>query len=931
MCIGGTFAALHHSLEGKTMLKRTKLSLAVGAAFSAGLVGFTPVAVAQSTMDRVEITGSLIKRIEGETSLPVTTLSISDLEKAGVTNAEQAVKFITQQQGGTVTSGSVSGTNGAASYADLRSLGANRTLVLLNGRRVVQNPFSVTAVDLNTLPTSSLERIEVLADGASATYGTDAIAGVINFITLKEYQGVTIGGEMQLPEQGGGEIYLANLLGGYGNLATQGWNVYGGLNYRKQQPLNGTERDFMQSSWIPSHGFNGLSPTTFPANYSQTVGTTTTVSNTNPSLPNCFPPTSLATPLPIGLGPTRCGADTQSWTNVIPEQEQWSAFLKGSLALGSNNTLTGEYFYSRNTVTTQIAPSPEGGLTMTPLSPYYPGNGITPITNAGLNPTQNISVAWRTTALGPRQGEQVNDTQRFVLGLDGNGAGWDYNVTALWSNAEVVNTFLNGYPKTQPLRDGVRGVNGAPYLNPFGSQSTAGLAYMQANTVLGEVQNGNATLWQVAGVGSTQFGKLQGGPMSLALAAEFRAEEMVYNTNVPLVSQAASSGLAGSGAVREGDRNIWAVAAEMNFPVLKNMDIGVAIRYDDYSDFGGTTNPKVSIRYTPIEILLLRASYNTGFAAPSLYNLYLPNSTTFTATRYNDPVLCPNGVPNSAMGAVPSRDCGIQFQQLQGGSATLQPEKSDAWTVGFVLQATPEISFGLDYWNYHITDSISVIGDQAIFADPNKYANLYVRCSQASAAQQNAIGACQTPGGDPLAYVINTFQNLGDVKTQGIDGQFNWTGGANEWGRLTLGVRGTYVLKYEFQVEPNGQWYNPVGNYNAQFAGPVIRYQQITNFGWQYQAWSVNLFNRYMTGYYDQNGVIAPYNQNTVGASSIWNLSATWTGYKGLTLQAGVLNLFDTDPSFTNQLSRFQARAYDDRFSNPLGRTWTLAAKYSFF
>jgi iron complex outermembrane receptor protein len=122
-----------------------------------------------------------------------------------------------------------------------------------------------------------------------------------------------------------------------------------------------------------------------------------------------------------------------------------------------------------------------------------------------------------------------------------------------------------------------------------------------------------------------------------------------------------------------------------------------------------------------------------------------------------------------------------------------------------------------------------------------------------------------------------------------------------------------------------------VGNYNAQFAGPVIRYQQITNFGWQYQAWSVNLFNRYMSGYYDQNAVIAPYNKNTVGASSIWNLSATWTGYKGLTLQAGVLNLFDTDPSFTNQLSRFQARAYDDRFSNPLGRTWTLAAKYSFF
>ena len=190
-----------------------------------------------------------------------------------------------------MTSGSVSATNGAASYADLRSLGAQRTLVLLNGKRVVSNPFSSVAVDLNTLPTSSLDRIEVLPDGASATYGTDAIAGVINFITRKEYKGLTVGGEIQLPEEGGGETYLANVLGGWGDMATQGWNVYGGFNWRKQQPLGGTERDFMQTSWIPSQGFNGLSPTTFPANYTQTPN----VANANPSLPSCFPPSSITT------------------------------------------------------------------------------------------------------------------------------------------------------------------------------------------------------------------------------------------------------------------------------------------------------------------------------------------------------------------------------------------------------------------------------------------------------------------------------------------------------------------------------------------------------------------------------------------------------------------------------------------------------------
>ena len=911
------------------------IAASVACAFSglAVLVTAAPTtALAQTgsssqTLERVEITGSLIRRIEGETALPVTTLKVDDLQAAGVTNAEQAVKFITQQQGGTVTSRSVSGTNGAAAYADLRSLGSNRTLVLLNGKRVVSNPYAVTAVDLNTLPLAAVDRIETLSDGASAVYGTDAIAGVINFITRKEYKGIAVGAAAQIPEAGGGEVYTGDVLGGFGSLDQQGWSIYGGLNFRKQDPMRGTERDFSKTSYIPERGFNALSPTTFPANYSQTG----TITNTNPSLPNCAPPTSLYAPQPVvGLGTNRCGADTQNFTNTIPIQEQWSAFARGAMALGKNHTASLEYFFSRNTVQTQIAPSPEGGLTMTPASPFYPGNGITPITDPKLDPTKNISVSWRTTVLGPRQGKQINDTQRVLAGLEGAVAGWDYQLGALWSHAQVDNSFLNGYPMTQPLRNGVSGASGAPFLNPFGDQTAQGLAYMQANQVLGLVTIGKSTLTSLTGVASRQFGQLPGGPMTLALAAEYRTEDMNYWTDVPKVSQAASSGLAGSGAVREGDRNISAVAAEMNFPVLKNLELGASVRYDKYSDFGDTTNPKVSFRFTPTKELLVRGSYNRGFVAPSLYNLYLPNSTTFTSTRYNDPVLCPNGVANTAAGAVPSRDCGIQFQQMQGGNRGLTPEKSDAWTIGFVAQPTPTFSFGLDYWTYHITDSISTIGEQSIFADPTKYANLYVRCSQADPARRQAIGACQIPGGDPLAYVINTFLNLGDTKTSGIDLQANWNGGTTPYGRFSVGVRGTYVMKYEFQVEPNGKWYDPVGNWSPQFAGPVVQYQQVTTLGWERGAWSATLTNRFLSGYKDQNSVPAPYNDNTVGDYSLFDLSATYRGIKGLTVQAGILNVLDTDPPFTNQVSFFQARAYDDRFHNPLGRTYRLSARYEF-
>ena len=255
------------------MLKRTRLSLAVGAVFGAGFVGFAPQALAQTapaqTMDKVEITGSLIRRIEGETSQPITVLKASDLEKAGVTNAEQALQFVAQNQGATTSSQSAGVSNGGAAYANLRSLGDGRTLVLLNGKRIVNNPYSALSVDLNTIPLVAIDRIEVLADGASATYGTDAIAGVVNFITRKEYQGFNIGANYQVPQESGGKMYILDAGGGYGSLNSDGWNVYGGVTYRKQDPLAATQRDFSKTAYLPNRGFDKTSPTTFPANYSQ--------------------------------------------------------------------------------------------------------------------------------------------------------------------------------------------------------------------------------------------------------------------------------------------------------------------------------------------------------------------------------------------------------------------------------------------------------------------------------------------------------------------------------------------------------------------------------------------------------------------------------------------------------------------------------------
>lgn len=930
------------------MFKRTKVSAAMLAAFGGCLFTGGGVVVGQAiAQERVEVTGSLIRRVDGEGALPVVTIKVDDLVKAGATNAEQAVRFITQQQGGTVTSGSVSGTNGGVAYADLRSLGSQRTLVLLNGKRVVPHPFSSQAVDLNALPLSAVQRIETLPDGASSTYGTDAVAGVINFITYKEFKGGEIGISTQVTQHGGGDVSTASVLGGIGSLASNGWTILGALSARKQDPMRGDERGFSVSSYVPSQGFNGTSPTTFPANYSQSG----TVANANPTSPRCDPPGSISIPEANG-NVIRCFADTQIYTQTVPIQDQYSLFLRGGFALGPNHTASLEYLFSSNHVQTQIAPSPEGGLTMPIASPFYPGNGQYPAA-AGLDRTRPISIAWRTVPLGSRQGEQETKTQRLVAGLEGTVAGWDYAASLLTSKAEVDNVFLNGYPQTQPLRNGVAGCavplptngvcpagqaltfNGQPvFLNPFGAQTAAGLAYLQSIQVLGKVQEGNGKLDSFQLIGSRPLFKLGGGDSILGLTAEFRKEEMIYLTDVPKVSQAASSGLAGSGASRSGDRDIKALGAELTLPLMKGLEVIASIRHDEYSDFGNTTNPKLSIRWQPNSTFLIRGSANTGFSAPTLTQLYSPQATTFTANRYNDPVLCPNGVPTAQ--AVPSRDCGIQFQRLTGGNPALTPEDSRAWTVGFVIQPTNNLSFGVDYWSYYIKGAISAgIAETAVFADPVKYADLFIRCSAAPPARRALVPGCQTPGGDPLAYILNTNLNLGDFETKGFDIQAAWNSGQTPMGRFNVTARGSYVTNYRFQLERGGAWFNPVGNFNPQFGGPVIRYQHISTFGWDKGPWSALLTHRFLDGYFDQNSQgapfnVPPFNNRKVGDYTLFDLSVSYTGIKGLTLQAGILNLLDQDPPFTNQVQRFQARGYDDRFHNPLGRTYQLSAKYSF-
>jgi iron complex outermembrane receptor protein len=905
------------------MLKRTVLAKSLLIAFSgatalSGGAAFAQAATAAApvTLQRVEITGSSIKRLAAEQSLPVTILKTEDLAKAGVTNAEQALNFIASNQSSTVTANSVGSSNGGAAYADLRGLGAARTLVLVNGKRMVNNPYSAQSVDVNALPFGSIERIEVLTDGASAIYGTDAIAGVVNFITRKEMTGFSVSADASLPQaSGGGKAYSAGISGGFGSLSDQGWNVFGGLSYRKQDALAATDREFAKTSYLPAQGVNKTSGTTFPANYSQS-GVAGTF---NPTAPGCAPPLSL----PVGAAGT-CRFDYVPFINIVPEQVQTSLIAKGSFAVNKDNTVSLEYIQANNKVDTVISPTPVTGLNMQPGNPFFPGAGITP-GNAAISTASPISLGWRQTEVGGRASQPENSTNRILLNWEGQYKGWDYSASAFQSKADVTQVFTGGYVNSTMIQNGLNGVGGAPYLNPFGPQTAAGSAYLQSAKILGQVQNAEGTLRGFNAGVSGEIAKLPAGPMMLAVGVEFLKDEASYNNNFALIRQAASSGLE-LAEDSAGSRNDKSISAELNIPITKEFDINLAIRYDKYSDFGSTTNPKASFRWAPSEALLFRGSINTGFRAPTLYDVYAPNSLTNTGNPYDDPVLCPNGVVNTAGGGVASRDCNQQFNQQNGGNKNLKPETSTAWTLGFAVQPINALTLGVDYWNYKVDDSIGPTGEEVIFGDPAKYSAQFVRCSQLNATDRAAIATCSIPGGDPLAYITNTQLNLGSYKTSGLDFTANWQGVASDVGKFSFGWKGTYVMTYEYQLEQGAVYNNNLGVY---FNGnPVARYRQVMNFGWQYGSWATQLVNRYTSSYRDQNED-ANGNVPVVAGNNIWDLAVTWSGVKGLALTAGMTNMFDRSPPFTNQGGGFQV-GYDQRYANPIGRAFLLRGTYQF-
>lgn len=847
-----------------------------------------PVDLPTVQLQRIEVTGSAIRRVDAETAVPISVLRAEELRQQGVTSTEELIGRLSGNQGVYNSSRSVGSATGGASFADLRGIGANKTLVLLNGRRLANNAIDGSAVDLNTIPFAAIDRVEVLRDGASALYGTDAIGGVINFITRKSLnEGRFDSGYASPTHDGGGNQRNVSASWGFGELEEDRFNVFAVANYDKQERLGAKDRGYTYN-YQPGRGLDYSSGTAFPGNWSQGANASNPLAAGGCKGADLIPRNGI------------CRQSLWRYLDLVPETEKTSVFSRATGKLADEHNVSLEYFWSRNDNATQVGPGTLTGLQIDPGTAFYPGNGITPGPGGFvLDPSRPVEVNWRQSVLGPRLQSSQNTGQRLLLGFDGQFADWDYDIGASYNQNKVVDHIHSGYVDDRAAALGI--ANGT--LNPFGPQTDAGLAYLGSHALSGDFRTSIGRVKGLDARASREIGDWFGaGPAALALGGEFR-KEAFHQDIQDFAGNVQSLGVDPAATV-SGERNLKAQYAELNVPVLDSLELSAAIRHDKYSDFGSTSNPKYSFRFQPFRQLVLRGAYSEGFRAPSLYELYNPTFTTYTSANYDDPRLCAGGQPSQ--GGIANRDCAQQFYNATGGNTDLRPETARNVTLGLVYQPLRDLSVGLDFWWIRIANQIAEFPEAAIFADPQAYAGRIVRKADGS-----------------IDHVVTGLANLGKVKTSGVDLSLDYRFPASRYGQFGLDLQGTYVSRYDFQQQIGGQYLDNVGDF--QGVGVIARWKHVANATWSRDAWQATLSNRYTSGYNDYDRA----SHGKVGSWNLWDLAGSYRLSHALGLTLGVKNLFDREPPFSNQTYTFQS-GYDPRYTDPYGRILFGRLSYSF-
>lgn len=959
------------------------------------LLGVTAPVFAQTSEapQRVEITGSSIKRIQSEGALPVQVISRQDLNRQGIVSAEQLIATLSVNGNGLdnlasnadVVSGQSRGNNGSTS-ANLRNQGANATLILLNGRRIAAHGLNGGVVDLNQIPMAAVDRVEILKDGASSTYGTDAVGGVINFILRRNVLGLSAAASADVTEAGGGNIYRASVTAGHGNLDKDGFNVLATLSVTDNKILRGSERDFVNSFQID----RGLSPDTRGTPYATLFMANTgasTIRNvlTRPgqSVPGVGPLYNGATLNSVntldlpgaagcasqpGMGPYAeklwnsaaaapasqlgCAFDTGKSAVIQQPVKNTNLVTRGTLKLGEHQ-LTAELLlgrsesnkiFSENQISTASTTDaakvtlPNGSKVNSPfMNLAYPGSGagyarvfdalVATFPELAANNGLPMTFRWRCMVCGPREYDTTTDTGRVLLAADGPLpwlSNWDYKVGVSQAFSKSQSVLGSGYHNWV----GLANLISTGVLNPFllagESQSAAALAGLDAISARGTVMyGGKYTTDEFDATVSGPLFRLPAGDALVAVGVDYRRERYKFDGNDSVntndintwIFNAAFDNINALSGVK---RDVKAVFGEVVMPITQRLEANLSARYDEYSGFGSTTNPKVSLRYQPLDSLVLRGSYGTGFRVPTFNQLY--NGVTespYTGAGVPDPATCPSLVVSNAPGCA-----AITFNTLFGGKPDLGPEKSKMANIGFVWQPVRDFSATLDWWDIRRDGTIQSFGLSTILANYALFPQNFIR---------DANGA--------IKQIDTRWVNAGETQTQGIE--LSLRGGfAALDGRFDAGLDGSYLLKKKSRLLASSAFGATEVGVFTRSSELGIRWKHSAFISYSTGPWTGSLRQQYTGGYIGYvppgvaNGNLSPVNWDPkVKPYILHHASLAYSGIKNLTLTVGIKNLFNQDPPFANSYdtNTGSGSSWEPRVGDPRGRSYGLGVEYKFF
>jgi len=797
-------------------------------------------------LERVYVTGSNIKRIDNETAAPIQVISRKEIQQTGANTVRQILDTFTSTTLNELRDdGSSNSFASGASGTSLRGLGKQGSLVLLNGRRIANYALAdgaqITFPNVDSLPADVVDRVEILADGASAIYGSDAMAGVINIITRKDYVGLGASVNYQVNKRPSvGNQRTASLVGGFGDLERDRFNVLANVEMYKRDGYMLSEIIPSYPEWhkrIVSTAFGDPSLASYPGNLFK--GGTRSIAVAGCTNKNT-----------AGF----CVTDVNGLNQVSDPAKRINAFTAARAKL--SDTLEGfaELSYSKTETDYRAVPF---GMNA-PGTPYtwFDGNArqvqiVPKPLIAANNPANSLGQA---AGLEYRFMDNLNmwenpaeaSQYRVLAGLRGTFGGWDYE-------AALGRTAADGYKAGKGAHrvDFINAITSGEY-KIGGTNSQELLDRMFRRTRLNGENHTNFVDAKVTG----ELFKLPAGAVQVAFGGELRDEYVKIKSDENLLA----AQIIGNGSVWvEGSRKLAAVFGEAEIPIVKGLSANTALRYDRASGFDGRFSPKVGLRWEATRSLLLRGTVASGFRAPGIpeaqgkigltgfFGSTLDPRRCDTATQIRDILKTGNTADQNDGQAAYDSGCSVSLPAMISANPKIKPETSRSATLGFVYQPSKQFSASIDYFTIERRDEISYRTPSYVLAreltDPAEYGALIARLPVSSTDMQRADRAnTLSPGANiswsagPLVSLLLQYENFGKTKSSGFDIDLNGNVSNEGFGRLDLGLKATYATEFmTWDVAGNKYRPNTVGNRN------VPRVKAVGSAAWSKGAWGAGV------------------------------------------------------------------------------------------